>query len=374
MNICVNIWKKISVYALAAALTLSAAGTAAAQTQSAQVLSFRTHGIPVPAAQTPGTPTASTRTQATSTASAQTPVARHGALHVDGAHLTDHSGQPFQLRGLSTHGLAWFPQYVSRETFLTLRDDWNSNCVRLALYTEEYGGYCSGGNQAELKALVKKGIDAATELGLYVIVDWHILSDQDPNRHKAEAIEFFREISSTYKDRENVLYEICNEPNSSATWDSIRAYAREVIPVIRANDSDAVIIVGTPTWSQDIDQAAAAPLEYDNLLYSLHFYAATHTDWLRARLEKAADAGLPVLVSEFGTCDASGNGANDFGQAEAWLKLLDQRQIGYCCWNLANKAESSSLISPSCSKISGWTPEELSESGRWIRDYYRSRP
>lgn len=299
-----------------------------------------------------------------------TPVALHGRLKVENARLTDCHGEPFQLYGMSTHGIAWFPQYVNQDAFCSLRDDWNSNCIRLALYTDEYNGYCNGGNQKELKALVKNGVDYATGLGMYVIIDWHVLNDRDPNVHKTEALEFFKEMSALYQDHDNVLYEICNEPNSGVSWDSIKSYAREVIPAIRANDKDAVILVGTPTWSQDIDQAAASPLEYDNLLYTLHFYANTHTDWLRKRLESCIAQGLPVFVSEFGTCDASGNGGNNFDQTSQWLDLLDRNQISYCCWSLANKAETSSVIDPSCDKTSGWVPEELSETGRWIREYF----
>lgn len=306
-------------------------------------------------------------------ATSSSPVAAHGNLHVDGPGLTDCHGEKYQLRGMSTHGIAWFPQYITLETFCTLRDDWNTNCIRLAMYTEEYNGYCSGGNQDELKALIQKGVDYATGLGMYVILDWHVLNDRDPNVHKTEALAFFQEMSSLYKNHKNVLYEICNEPNSNVTWDSIKSYAREVIPVIRANDPDAVIIVGTPTWSQDIHQAVSAPLEYENILYALHFYAATHTDWLRQRLEACIAQGLPVFVSEFGTCDASGNGSNDFQQAAQWLDLLDNYSISYCCWNLANKAEASSVISPDCKKISGWSLDELSESGKWIFEQFRSR-
>lgn len=300
-----------------------------------------------------------------------TAVERHGALSVQGAHLVDQNGENVQLYGMSTHGLGWYPQFINYDTFCTLRDDWNTNCIRLALYTAESNGYCTGGDKDTLKALVTTGIDYATSLGMYVIVDWHILSDQDPNVYKEDAKTFFDEISSTYADYDNILYEICNEPNGYATWDSIKSYADEVIPVIRANDSNAVIIVGTPTWSQDIDKAAAAPLEYDNILYALHFYAGTHKDDLRNRLDTCANNGLPIFVSEFGTCDASGNGANDFDSASKWLELLDQHHISYCSWNLANKNESSSVLKSSTTAVSDWTEDDLSESGRWIRDYFR---
>lgn len=305
---------------------------------------------------------------------AAAPLTEHGALRVEKGALVDEKGEKFQLRGMSTHGLAWFPDYVNEEAFRTLRDDWKTNCIRLAMYTEEYGGYCSGGDKEGLKALVKKGVDAASGLGMYVIIDWHILKDGDPNLHKAGAMEFFGEMSALYKDQGNVIYEICNEPNGAAGWESIRSYANEVIPVIRQNDGDAVILVGTPTWSQEIDRAAEAPLEFDNVLYTLHFYAATHTEWLRERLRGCVEKGLPVFVSEFGLCDASGNGNNDFGQAEQWLGLLDEYKISYCCWNLANKAETSSVLLPSSQRLSGWTEEDLSESGKWIFGYFRQHP
>lgn len=305
------------------------------------------------------------------TESADTEVGTHGALRVDGANLVDGKGEKYQLYGMSTHGIAWFPQYVNKEAFATLRDDWGTNCVRLAMYTDEYGGYCSGGNKEELKRMVEKGVACATELGMYVIVDWHVLNDRDPNVHKAEARAFFDEMAGKWKDQENVIYEICNEPNSGVTWDAIKDYANEIIPVIRRHDKDAVIIVGTPAWSQDIDQALKSPLEFDNVMYALHFYAGTHGEWLRKRAGECIKQGLPVFVSEFGMCDASGNGANDFGETDKWMELIDGYNLSYCCWNLANKNERSSVIRPECGKVSGWDETDLSESGRWIRERFK---
>jgi len=297
----------------------------------------------------------------------------HGALRVDGAKLVDQNGTPIQLYGMSTHGIAWFPQFVSYDSFKTLRDDWNTNCVRLAMYTHEYNGYCTGGDQEYLKSLVRTGVDAATELGMYVIIDWHVLQDQDPNVYKEQSKAFFKEMSETYANNTNVIYEICNEPNGYATWDSVKAYAKEIIPVIRANDPDAVIIVGTPTWSQDIDQAKANPLDEENILYALHFYAGTHKDVLWNRMDSCVQNGLPVIVSEFGMCDASGNGANDFNSAQSWMDVIERHNISFFCWNLANKNESSSVFKESCTKTSGWTEEDMNESGKWIREYFRNK-
>ena len=305
---------------------------------------------------------------------ASTPFGQHGALHVENGKLTDADGNVVQLYGMSTHGIAWFPQYINYDSFRTLRDDWNTNCIRLAMYTAEYGGYCAGGDKEQLKQLVRDGVSYATELGMYVIVDWHILSDCDPNQNKDEAIAFFREMAEVFADNDNVLYEICNEPNGGTSWDSIKSYAEEVIPVIRAQKPDAVILVGTPTWSQEIDKAAASPLDDSNVMYTLHFYAGTHKDDLRNRLETCVQNGLPVFVSEFGMCDASGNGANDFVSTTKWLDLLNKYQISFCCWNLANKDESSSVFKASSTAISDWTDDDFNESGRWIRDYFRGMP
>ena len=229
-----------------------------------------------------------------------------GRLHVKGTKLVDKKGHEVQLRGVSTHGLSWYPQYVNDKCFAQLHDQWGANVVRLAMYTEEYNGYCSGDakNRSDLKKRIKKGVRLAKKHKMYVIVDWHILSDGNPNSHKKEAKAFFREMSREFKGYNNVIYEICNEPNNGTSWKEIKSYARSVISTIRKNDKKAVIVVGTPTWSQDVDQAAADPIKGDNIMYALHFYAATHKTDLRNKMTAAINKGLPVFVTEYGICDA----------------------------------------------------------------------
>jgi endoglucanase len=306
-----------------------------------------------------------------------TPLENHGRLSVDGTQLVDAKGTPYQLKGVSTHGLSWFPEYVNKDSFQTIRDDWGGNVVRLAMYTSESGGYCSGGDQTQLKKLVDDGVNYATELGMYVIIDWHILNDSDPLTNQGEAEKFFKEVSAKYANYDNVLYEICNEPNGGSTWSgNIRPYAESIIPIIRANDKDAIIIIGTPTWSQDVDVVADDWVENPipnagNVMFAVHFYAATHTDNIRNKVTYALDKGLPVFVSEFSICDASGNGANDYNQAEKWFDLINDKNLSYCSWSLSNKAETSALISSGCSKTSGWTEDDLSDTGKWIRSQMR---
>lgn len=290
-----------------------------------------------------------------------------GALHVEGTRLVGSNGETVQLKGISTHGIAWFPDYINEDCFEQLHREWNADVIRIAMYTAESGGYCTDGDQEYLKRLVCDGVDYAGDQDMYAIIDWHILSDADPNIYKNEAKEFFREMSEKYRDSDHVLYEICNEPNGNTGWTDIKAYAEEIIEVIRSNDKDAVILVGTPNWSQFVDQAAADPIEgYDNLMYTLHFYAATHQDDLRNKMASAVEAGLPIFVSEYGICDASGSGAIDEEQANQWVETMNQYGISYVAWNLSNKEETSAILESSCGKVSGFTAEDLSESGQWL--------
>lgn len=294
---------------------------------------------------------------------------QNGALSVKGTQLVDEKGQAVQLRGISTHGIAWFPDFVNQDAVMQLSKDWGANLFRIAMYTDENGGYCTDGDKEKLKALVTDGVEYAKQADMYVIVDWHILHDSNPLTHKAEALQFFKEMTEKLKGEKHVLYEICNEPNSGCSWEDIKTYANEVIPVIRENAPEAVILVGTPTWSQEIEKPQNDPITgYDNIMYTLHFYAATHKEDLRSKMVSAVEAGTPVFVSEYGLCDASGNGGNDLGQAQSWIDTMDQHGISYAVWSFCNKEETSALIASSCRKTSGFTREDLSESGKWIMD------
>ncbi|MCR4841719.1 MAG: glycoside hydrolase family 5 protein [Eubacterium sp.] len=296
------------------------------------------------------------------------------ALHVEGTGLVNESGESVRLKGVSTHGLAWFPDYVNQDAFSTLRTDWRANVVRLAMYTQEYGGYCtvSSSEKKNLIKLIDKGVKAATLNGMYVIIDWHILSDGNPNTHKKAAKKFFRKMAKKYASYPNVIYEVCNEPNGTS-WKSIRKYASSVVKVIRKYDSDAVVVVGTNTWSQDVDDVIGHELNYDNVMYSLHFYAGTHGDYLREKAQKALDAGVPLFITECGISDASGNGGVYKSAGNKWMKFINKNGLSFVAWNLSNKDESSALIKSSCSKTSGWKKKNLSPSGKWFRKKIRKQ-
>ena len=318
------------------------------------------------------------------TAMAATPYQTYGPLKVSGTKLVSYkTGKPVILRGVSTHGINWdvgYP-YISYNSFKTLRDNYGVNAVRLAMYTTEYFGYCdkAGANvsQATVQRILKNRIDvgvkAATNLGMYVIIDWHILNDLTPNKYKTQAMAFFKEMASKYAKYNNVIFEICNEPNGGTSWAEIKSYANQVIPVIRAYNKNSIIIVGTPTWSQDVDIAAQSPLNYSNIMYTLHFYSATHGQHYRDKLTTALKKGLPVMVTEYGLSESWGGGNLNTTEAKAWLDYLDKNHISYFAWSLSNKSESSALLNSWTTKKYGWTYNDLSPAGQWVFSQYKAR-
>lgn len=290
-------------------------------------------------------------------------VRENGKLHVAGKQLMNERGEAVQLRGMSTHGLHWFGNFAT-ENAIKATADYGANLFRCAMYTGE-GGYLS--NSAVKDTLIN-AVDSAIRQDMYVIIDWHILSDGDPLTSVDAAAAFFAEMSQRYGDNPAVLYEICNEPNGNISWNgNVKPYAERIIPVIRAN-SDSIILVGSPTWSQDLHEAAKNPLDGANIIYTCHFYAGTHTDWLRQRI---VDCGLPVFVSEWGTSAADGNGGVYLEEAQRWIDFMNEQGISWANWSLCDKNESSAALVGGANVSDGISENELSESGKFVFRQFR---
>ena len=302
-----------------------------------------------------------------------TPYGKHGALHVDGLQVKDKYDQPFTLRGASTHGMHWGDgeTFLNKTAFQNLRDEWGVNMVRLVSYVTQ-GGYTQG-SKDKLDKHIQDGVSDLTDLGMYAIIDWHVHAE-NPNDKKSEAIQFFDTYSKMYKDQSNIIYEICNEPTGTP-WNQIRPYAVDVVNTIRANDPDAIIVVGTNTWSQDVDEVATngGKIDDPNVMYTIHFYSGSHGESLREKVRTALKAGTPVFCTEFGVCDASGNGGFNLEEADRWIDFFEENGISYCCWSLSKKNESASMLSPECNKVNGFTNADLGATGAWLINTYRSR-
>jgi endoglucanase len=307
------------------------------------------------------------------------PVARHGQLRVEGSRVLDAHGKAVQLRGMSFYWSClkggW--EFWNADVVNWLADDWQISIVRAAMGVEDFGGYLDGdtpGSGRSNKDHLFDLVDAAIAKGIYVIIDWH---SHNAHLYTNEAKAFFEEMALKYKSVPNVLYGIYNEPlgpleeSPGYAWDTdIKPYSQTIVDAIRAIDPDNIIIVGTPCWSQAVDTATDDPVEGKNLMYALHFYAASefHKQELRDKGIAALNNGKAVIVSEFGTCNHDGDVPYDFDEADIWLDFLDQNKISWCNWSVHDLSEAASILMPGASKNGNWTDEDLTESGRYIRN------
>ena len=304
---------------------------------------------------------------------AQTPVARNGQLQVIGTKLCNQYGNPIQLRGMSTHGIQWYGwgSCLTAASLDALANDWGADVLRISLYVQE-GGYET--DPAGFTAQVNRLIEEATARGMYALVDWHQLTPGDPNYNLSRAKTFFSAIANTHKNKNNIIYDICNEPNSGATWAKIKTYADQIIPFIRAIDNDAVILVGTHGWSTmglsgdgSLQDILNNPLQYPNVMYTFHFYAKEHRTEYLNQLNTASDR-LPVFVTEFGTQEASGDGANDFAMAQQYIDLMRNKKISWTNWNYSDDFRSGAVwVTGTCSN-GPWTTARLKPAGAWVRE------
>jgi endoglucanase len=130
------------------------------------------------------------------------------------------------------------------------------------------------------------------------------------------------------------------------------------------------VVVGTPSWSQDVDTAALDPIAGDtNVAYALHFYAGTHRQSLRDKAAFALERGVALFVTEWGSCDASGDRNFDPAESRLWLDWMDAHGISSANWSLNDKAETASALVPGARTEGPWPDAELTGSGRFARDY-----
>ena len=309
-----------------------------------------------------------------SPAPAGSPVALHGQLKVVGTKMEDQSGNAVQLKGISSYWLNWEsrPDAETEAGLQSMRDNWKISILRAAMGTDVSGGYLEGG-QAAMQAKIDAIVTNALALGVYVIVDWHSGAAQN---YQSQAITFFTGLATKYGACPNIIYEDFNEP-VNVTWAQIKPYHQAVVNAIRAIDPDNLIVMGTPTYSQDVDLAAASPVSGTNLLYTLHWYSCSHTQWLRDKGSTAISKGLALYVTEFGATNANGGTDGKVCQAEAdnWFTWMASNGIGGTAWKLARGSDSSNILSSGAPSGGPWTDSDLSQlptgHGQVIVDWIR---
>lgn len=292
------------------------------------------------------------------------PVKEHGQLSVEGKYLTDQSGEPIMLSGVSYGWHNWWPRFYNKQSVKWLAEDWGCNVVRAAMGVGPKGSYTDRKEWSVDK--IEAVIEGAIENDIYVIIDWH-----SHDIVEAEAKAFFGEMAKKFGKYPHVIYEIFNEPVKDS-WEDVKNYSVEVIKAIREHDPDNVILVGCPHWDQDIHIVADSPIKgYDNLMYTVHFYAATHHQSLRDRGDYAISKGIPIFVSESAGMQANGDGAINYDEWNKWIDWMKENKISWVSWSIADKNETCSMLKPSASDFGNWKAEDMKESGIKTRELMR---
>jgi endoglucanase len=293
-------------------------------------------------------------------------VSKNGRLSVNGTALVNQHGDTMVMQGVSLGWHNWWPQYYDKATVAWLTTDWKTQAVRVAIGVEpKPGGYID--NPLLAIKCATEVIDACIENDIYVYVDWHA-----HGIHRKEAKEFFTTILNKYKGLPNIIYEIFNEPDY-LTWEEVKEYSEVLIRHIRATDPNAIIIVGNPHWDQDLHVVADNPiLEQTNIMYALHFYAATHKDELRSRCDYALSKGIPIIVSECASMESSGNGNIDEDSWQQWTEWMNKHKMSRMFWSLSNKDETCSMIKAGVETASGWRELDLKNWGVSVRNILRA--
>ncbi len=357
------------------------------------------------------------------------PVDMWGKLKVDtnaaGVRcLCSEKGEPVQLRGMSSHGMQWPGVATLTEANIkSLRNDWNSNIFRIAVYVDEEGGYAY--NPTHRSRFVENLVKWSAENGMYLLIDWHVLTPGNPlspiYRNRPEsgkdlAADFFTYCSRRYKNQKHILYEVCNEPNGvnfenekhdgkmypeywnpRVTWnENIKPHCEAMLKIIRANDPDVVVICGTPHWSQrpqDVignEPKDEAGKPYDNLMYTFHFYSASHNDGRHIETDvkfwdvnfmqffkEGCDSvpcilkNLPIFVTEWGTTDAGGWKNFSPELSDMWMKIFsgdnDGKQVvSWCNWNFSSEGGACAALKWNDGNLDPFDKNILTESGEYV--------
>ncbi|KAA6338622.1 Endoglucanase [termite gut metagenome] len=283
-------------------------------------------------------------------------VAQNGWLAVKGRFLVNEKGKKLVLKGVSYSWHNWRPRFYNASTVKFLQKEWKCTLVRAAMGVEPTGAYIE--NPQFASDCITKVVDAAIQSGIYVIIDWH-----SHHIYTEEAKAFFAQMAAKYKDVPNIIYEIFNEPVDDS-WEALKAYSEEIIKTIRAEGAQSVILVGTSHWDQDIHLPADNPITgYNNIMYTLHFYAAAHKQELRDRADYVLNKNLPIFVSECAGMEANGDGAIHYEEWGIWLEWMKKNSISWAAWSISDKDETCSMIQTTGASEGGWKDSDLKRWG-----------
>ncbi|MCL1967929.1 MAG: glycoside hydrolase family 5 protein [Fibromonadales bacterium] len=308
---------------------------------------------------------------------------RPGTSYLDGSK----NGSGVQVRGVS---FGWSTQEAARfyaaVPVKRMAEVWKAEIVRAAYgsTSSDFSGQQAGRNRGRIETVV----EAAIENDIYVIIDWH---SHNAHNEVQQSKDFFGYMAEKYGSYDNVIFEIFNEPvcransttNTSCaaseriSWAEIKSYAEQIIPVIREHSSN-LILVGTPQWSQRVQDVIGNKLNDENVGYVYHFYAASHSlgGW-RNNIENALNSGVPIFITEYGTTNSDGGQNNNYNthnadRTDEWHGFMDEKKISSAAWQISDKYEGSAFFgiqgAVGAFDLDGdWADQsKMTESGKYI--------
>jgi len=313
--------------------------------------------------------------------------------------LADKNGKAVQLRGWATHGYQWHSAFFNAKDDFEAMKRLGANVVRLTCYVSTAENGMNATWWRNTKTWVQNAITWCEELGLYAIVDYHVLKPGSPTLYLRDtkdssilesAEDFFTDISAFVKENNyhHVLYEICNEPNNANNpagtpnplWPVIKSYAEKILPIIAENDPNAVVIVGTPQWSQQLTSVLNNKLTHATLqiMYTFHYYACSHLNVMNQNFSNNVLRQIPVIVTEWNDTQASGEGScgtPPSSNATTFINRCnnEQQRVSWTAWSWSPVTGSGTTERTSSTWIRGtngsaaqYTLERLSPTGLMI--------
>lgn len=304
-------------------------------------------------------------------------------LHIEGNKILNNNGNIVKLNGPVTSGFAlatnnwydsnWYTWY-NNDSLQTIKS-WGCNAFRVAMTVDTF--------KKNINCLdtYYHFVDLSISNGLYTIIEWGYTNN--PNKEIESAKIFFETLSYKYANNPYIIYEICNEP-FNASWAEIKSYAETIIPIIRKNSPNAIVLVGTPyQTSKESDSplsVLSSPLTYNNLAYVFHNYAGQNLTYKEfSTIDSFLNANLAVVYSEIGTTLANGTDGHYEVPSQTLLNFADSRNLSWFFFNMSditfnsNKsiAYDSSLVKPGMWN-NNLSDDILSDSGRFIKKYLTS--
>ncbi|MES1192217.1 MAG: glycoside hydrolase family 5 protein [Steroidobacter sp.] len=268
-------------------------------------------------------------------------------ISVQGNHFVKAGVGPILFRGVS---VADPDKLISqghwnRELFAAVKD-MGANLVRIPVHPVSWRIHGDKGSIA----LLDQAVDWCTDLGLYVIIDWHSIGNlksglyQDPMyvTTQQETFQFWRLIAQHFKGNHTVaFYELFNEPThyngmlGSMSWAEWRQLNEEMIGIIRFWDKEHIPLVAGFDWAYNLNDLHFDPVNAQGIGYVVHPYPFKRGQPWESRWEEdfAFAAGqYPVIATEIGFDAKPGEPAGEQDYGNRITRFLESRGISWVAW------------------------------------------